>query len=433
MWCCRPSPTIGCEIKVKSDLAALPAFDPYLRELLSPDWDGDFEPILGPLFGDLDLGLMHGEDGKVFAFRNKHLRQLATDPGLGHPPLGDQDEVSGMTATVDEGLRRLLIGHVAAMTPPIHGPARKVFSRPFVQGQANSYGDHANQAVGLTLAWAAENSAVDCQDDIAVGIAGRFWAFLIGLSEEEAALAARLAGGILPLLVSRYGSDSGTDVDDPAWEYMEVISPAIQRRLESGESQLLTEMAAGLEKIDIPGRPDNVGELLGAALFDGLDTLSRNLSNLIYCLTALDPRPLEEVREDRSLVADAYFECNRLHPPLFSTGRFARQAVNIDSTEIPPGTNVELLWLFGNRDPEVFVDPGTFKFGRPRQGQTTFGGGHYVCPGRNIARVLGEALIRAMAGDTFVLSAAGEAKWTPFSMAHTLESMPIRVERRDRQ
>jgi cytochrome P450 len=382
------------------------------------------------LFSDPDLGLMHGEEGDVVAFRNEHLRRLAVDPALGHAPLGDRGEVSGMTASGAKGMRRLLSGHVAAMTPPIHRPARKVFARPFAQGGATAYSDYANRAVDLTLAWAAENSPVDCQDDIAVGVTRRFWALLIGLSEQEATAAAQLTADVLPLLVSRYGSDSGTDENDPAWEYMEVIAPAIQRRLESGESQLLADMAAGLEKIDVPGRPDNVGELLGATLFDGFDTLSRNLANVIYCLTTSDSQPLEAVRRDPSLIADAYFESNRLHPPLFSTARFTHQTVSLDSIEIPPGTAVTLLWLFGNRDPEVFVDPETFKFGRPRQGQVTFGGGSYVCPGRGVAKVVGEALIRGIAGDTFSLSVAGKAKWTPFSMAHTLESMPIEVERR---
>lgn len=410
---------------------SLPGIDGYLNELLSPEWDGDFHPILGPLFDLSDTGLMPAADGSVAAYRNRHLKALAVHPALGHVPANEAEALVPTTAdSATRGLRRFLSEHIFSMNPPLHRPARQAFSRQFTQGKMAAQSDLADQAVDFALRQAADNSPVDCQRDLAIGITTRFWAQLIGLTEEETALAARLAEGAAPMLLAQSKDDVRDSETDLVWEYMEVISSAIQRRLDEGESELLTEMASELETIDVAERPANVGELLGAALFDGFDTLSRGLSNLIYALTMSEGQPLDSVRRDRSLVGPAYFEGLRLHPPILATYRFALEAVDVDSLQIPQGTPVMMLWLFGNRDPEVFRDPEAFMFDRPTRAQSTFGGGAYVCPGRGVTKVLGEALIRGIAGDDFAISPAGKPRWTPGWLSHTLDEMPIDVSRR---
>src|SRR5262249_18495467 len=137
-----------------------------------------------------------------------------------------------------------------------------------------------------------------------------------------------------------------------------------------------------------------------------------------------------QVRADQALIPNAFSEGIRLHPPVSLTQRFTLADVTYEDVQIPTGTRVSMLWLFGNRDPEAFEAPDEFQLQRPVNRQATFGGGFHICPGRSIARVIAEAMIRGLTAPGIEIVASAEAPWVPGSMMHELIEMPVAISRR---
>jgi cytochrome P450 len=84
-------------------------------------------------------------------------------------------------------------------------------------------------------------------------------------------------------------------------------------------------------------------------------------------------------------------ETLRLNSPGAMIGRQAIEDIDYDGLSIPHGTDLILLWLVSGRDPKAFANPNEFVLDRGnRADQYSFGGGPYICGGRNVARIVGE-------------------------------------------
>jgi cytochrome P450 len=189
-------------------------------------------------------------------------------------------------------------------------------------------------------------------------------------------------------------------------------------------------MATDLEAVNGEGKPDDLGLMLGSILMDGFHTLSVAVTNLGYTLLS-EPLALQAVREDRSLIPKAFYDGVRLAPPTIFTQRYALADVEHDGLVIPRGTPITMLWLAGNRDPEVFEDPGTYRLSRPIGRDTTFGGGVHLCPGRNVSKLLAETVLAALTEPDVDISLAGSGfPWLTGSTMHQLEKMPVTLVRR---
>ena len=99
----------------------------------------------------------------------------------------------------------------------------------------------------------------------------------------------------------------------------------------------------------------------------------------------------------------------RLNSPVAMIVRRAIEDIEHDGLFIPRGTDFIMLWAVSCRDPRAFSDPNQFVLDRgTRTSQFTFGGGPYICGGRNVARIVGETLAAEMANGGFALEFAGE-------------------------
>ena len=231
----------------------------------------------------------------------------------------------------------------------------------------------------------------------------RSWGDVIGLTPDESAemgalmrdpdlTFALMRDPDLMFALRRTPGDSGV-VDRAADRYVEIVTRRVDSALAAGDNQLIEQMAADLDDIDVERKPQSLGSYVAANLFDGFHTVGVAVSNALYVLLAAGR--YEDLVRDPGLVPKAFGESLRIAPPLLLTHRYALAGVVHDGVLLPAGTAIAMLWGGPGFDPEVFADPWQFRWDREQRVLFTFGGSPHLCPGRTAAHVLVEHALAA--------------------------------------
>lgn len=410
---------------------------PVLHEAVpANEWAADVVAAADALFRR-GLRVLHDGDGGMAVVGNKAIRGLAENAMVGATP------VEFLTGRANERLRRatsetpsgslaafeaFLRNQVFTMNPPLHAQARRIVARRLMPRAVMGMAGLAEQVMAQVLhEVAAADGPVDLGRDIAGPYVTRFWTRQLGMPAVDAARVQRLMHEMNRMFLFAPTLQDRACLLDAAAEYMELVGRTIAQALDRGDNPLLDHLAAGLENLELPGGPSDLGALVAANFFDGFHTVGVALANAAYGLFT-DPSSLVRVKRDPSLVPAAFTEGTRLASPLMFTTRMALSDVTYEGLHIPAGTPITMVWIAGNRDPEVLDDPGAYRLDRePRLG-TTFGGGARICPGRSAARMLSEVALRALTAPSVEVrlepTAAG---WAPGSAIRQRQEIPVAV------
>jgi cytochrome P450 len=397
------------------------------------------------LFREPGLRLLRNPAGGVVAFRNEDLRQLAADPRAGNTPpgvlaarsYGGQRRRAEAARPVGAALGRLVANQVFTTNPPLHGPTRQIIARPFMPRAVTQLQPLAERIVAELIGDTANQGVIDFQFQFAERLTARFWSALLGMTAVEAAEVVELVRALTPMFFFKKEADELATADQAAARYLDLVSGAVLRTLAGGENALVSTMARDLAALDLEDdpalsgmMPENIGLMLAANLIDGFHTAALGAANAIYALLG-HPEALVAVRDDPGLLPAAIFEGLRLEPPVIVTQRYALEEIIHQDVRIPAGTPILMLWGAGNRDPDAFPDPLAFRLDRPMRGDTTFGGGAHICPGRGVARMLAQAVLSALtAPEVSVERTSGPYQWLDRSTMRQLAQMPLRITRR---
>jgi cytochrome P450 len=130
-------------------------------------------------------------------------------------------------------------------------------------------------------------------------------------------------------------------------------------------------------------------------LAPALDTTISAIGNAIWLL-GRNPGQYALLREDPSLIPNAFNEALRVESPVRGFTRVATHDVRIGDVTIPAGDRVLLLWASANRDERHFPDPERFDVRRSNaNSHVAFGFGVHGCAGQGLARLEGHALLTA--------------------------------------
>lgn len=408
---------------------------PRYEDIENEHWGRQLPAQLEALFARSDVGLMSAIDGSIVLLRNHHIREVATMAEAGNTPpqqLADRaaaDTLSQWEAHEPAGFAKLLANQIFTTNPPLHAPSRRMLARHFMPGPVKQLQPVAAGLAHTLLTDAADRGQVDFGLAVAEQMAGRFWGELLGLTPEEVAGAIELVVAMSPIFQVITPADQMTLVDDAAEAYLDIIETAVRRVLSQGGTPLLNEMSLDLEKIDVPGKPSSLGLSVAANLLDGFHTAGLAISNCVLELLRA-PDALEELRGDVTLAGKAFQEGIRLSPPVTLTQRLALDDMTYEGVQIPAGTPLTMFWAAGNRDPLVFDEPNRFVLHRAGRQSTTFGGGVHLCPGRNVAQLLVEAVLRELVESKIELTLDGEVSWVDWSTMRQLTAFPMQLSRR---
>lgn len=380
---------------------------PALRAFVPGTWVDDLLGTAETLFEAKARGLIRVADDVVLAFRNHDVKQLAVRPDVGNTPtdvLMRRARERGAAVTPDGGFMPILLNQFFTYNPPLHTEVRRVLTRQITPGTVARFSPLAADLLDecMTSAMTADHRTFDLYHDVAKPMAARFWASLIGMTDDETARLIDLLDDLSLVFLADLAPNHADRLDGAVRQYMALVTGAVERSmtdlasLEPLGSSLLSEMAADLESIDIPGRPATVGLMAAGNLFDGFHTMGIGLANAM-CLLVGAAASYHAVRDDSGLAVAAYDEGTRIASPLVLTYRYVLADLDYDGTQLPAGTLVGMHWSAANRDPDAFDDPLSFRLDRSSRALLTFGNGPHLCPGRNVARLVGGLGIARMA------------------------------------
>ena len=118
----------------------------------------------------------------------------------------------------------------------------------------------------------------------------------------------------------------------------------------------------------------------------GVETTYRASGNLLYGLLT-NPDQLRAVRDDRSLLPDAFEETIRWEPPVTVILRRATRDTELAGVPVEEGADVALLLGSANRDERKYEHPDQFDIFRASRQSVGFGFGVHVCLGMHLARM----------------------------------------------
>ncbi len=137
-------------------------------------------------------------------------------------------------------------------------------------------------------------------------------------------------------------------------------------------------------------------QLFTAYLVPSLDTTISAVGSAIW-LFGRYPDQWDQVRENPSLVPNAFEEVLRLESPLQSFSRLSTSDYDVEGISIPVGSRVVVLFASANRDERKWEHPDTFDVKRNTSGHLGFGYGIHLCAGASLARLEGQAILGALA------------------------------------
>jgi cytochrome P450 len=148
---------------------------------------------------------------------------------------------------------------------------------------------------------------------------------------------------------------------------------------------LISELAV----VEVEGRTlddEEIYSFLRLLLPAGVETTYRASGNMLYGLLT-NPDQLERVRDDRSLVPDAFEETIRWEPPVTVILRRAARDTEVAGVPVEAGADVALLLGSANRDERKYDHPDEFDIFRESRQSVGFGFGVHVCLGMHLARM----------------------------------------------
>ncbi len=218
---------------------------------------------------------------------------------------------------------------------------------------------------------------------------------MLGLDKRDHARFQNFYASIMAFLSNLSGDESvtaaGLSAKDELQDYMMPI--IAERRVKPGDDLLSTLCIAeinGERMSDL-----EIKAFVSLLLVAGGETTDKALSNMFMNLVA-NPEQLQSVREDRSLIANAFAETLRHSPPVQMIMRQPDTDLLFHGETIPAGATITCLLASANRDPRKYENPEKFDISRPdlnferaftaAANHTAFALGRHFCVGAMLAK-----------------------------------------------
>lgn len=256
-------------------------------------------------------------------------------------------------------------------------------------------------------------------------------------------ITARYVHKVLPDLMGlpTEGREAMTPFGNAVWATMGPMNALFDSALaQAGNSLEWVDWACSRENI----RPDSLGgEMYAAAdrgeisqqdaklltltiLSAGADTTVITMANAINALARF-PEQYQILRNDPSLLRNAFDEALRWDSPSRMAGRIARQDVRIDDYIIPEGTRCGLMFSTANRDPRKWDAPERYDIRRDLRGQLGWGQGIHMCVGKALAQAEADALLGEIVSRVAHIEPAGEPEPWMTTIGHGPIKVPVRL------
>lgn len=171
---------------------------------------------------------------------------------------------------------------------------------------------------------------------------------------------------------------------------------------------------------------EEAGLLVRSLLTAGLDTTIFGIGAMLYCL-AQHPVQWAKLQAEPRLVRSAFTEVIRYMSPAQTFFRTTNSNAEVSGIQIPEGQKILLCLAAANRDPRQWQDADQFQVDRRAVGHVGFGYGIHVCVGQQLARLEGEAVLKALISQVALLELDGEPRYRMNNTLHGFDRLPMRI------
>jgi hypothetical protein len=332
-----------------------------------------------------------------------------------------------MAPGVPDSFRRLgelLTRMLLVRDPPDHTRLRGLVNKAFTPRVVESLRPRAAAIVAELLDAAIPRGAMDVIRDLATPLPVVVIAELLGVAAADRERFKHWSDDVAVVLDGSIRAAGLPAAASSCAELCEYLRRTLAERRRAPRDDLLSRLLAARERDDALGEDELVATAV-LILLAGHETTTNLIGNGVLALGER-PEAVERLRRAPELVPAAVEEMLRFDPPVQTTSRAAREAVEISGVRIEPGIEVDLAIAAANRDPAQFRDPERFDLAREPNRHLAFGLGAHFCLGAPLARLEAQvafaALVRRVPG--FKVERAGLQR-RPGLVLRGLEALPI--------
>jgi cytochrome P450 len=161
----------------------------------------------------------------------------------------------------------------------------------------------------------------------------------------------------------------------------------------------------------------------------GHDTTSSSIAGGMKALIE-NPDQLKKLKENSELLNNAVDEIIRWVTPVQHFMRTTTEDYTLRGRRIEKGQSVQLLYISGNRDEEIWPDPFKFDISRENNRHVAFGYGAHVCLGQHLAKMEIRAFFKELLGRLDSIEMTGPAKRVQATFVSGLKTLPVRYKLR---
>ncbi|MEJ1968100.1 MAG: cytochrome P450 [Rhizomicrobium sp.] len=226
--------------------------------------------------------------------------------------------------------------------------------------------------------------------------------------------------------MQRKDRDPSTNVIADFFTYFNAVTEA--RRAHPG-----TDLASVIANGQVGGAP--LGPVETASYYiivatAGHDTTSSSIAGGLRALIE-NPDQMQKLKDNPDLLNSAADEIVRWVTPV---QHFMRTNMGDDYTlrgkTIKTGESVQLLYISGNRDEEVWPDADRFRVGRENNRHVAFGYGAHLCLGQHLAKMEIRAFFKELLGRLDAIELTGTPKRVQSTFVSGLKTLPVRYRLR---
>jgi cholest-4-en-3-one 26-monooxygenase len=276
--------------------------------------------------------------------------------------------------------------HLLNMDPPDHARYRRVTSHWFTPRSIRQMDEKVARVTHEVLDSAAEKNEVDFVQDVSAKITIAVIAEMLGVPRRDWDLLFRWTNeSIAPQDPEFQKGTPHETLERARMELFGYFAELAEDRRKRPTDDIVSVVANGT----VHGAPLPVVELLSyyfLLVVAGNETTRNAMTGGMLALLE-NPGEWAALVADPGLLDSAVEEIVRWTTPVIQFARTATADYRLRGKTIEKGQAVCLFYASGNRDEEVFADPGVFRIGRDPNPHIGFGMGEHVCLGAHLARL----------------------------------------------
>nr|WP_240979878.1 cytochrome P450 [Streptomyces sp. HNM0574] len=210
------------------------------------------------------------------------------------------------------------------------------------------------------------------------------------------------------------------------FEYGRALAAA--RRGKDG-GDLVSALVNSAPSDGVPLSPQDFDNYFLLLVVAGNETTRHAISHAMHALIE-HPEQLRLLQRDPSLIPGAVEEFLRWASPVYHFRRTATRDVELRGKRIRRGDKVVLWFASGNRDEDVFEEPGRFDVTRRNVDHVTFGkGGPHFCLGNSLARMEMRIMFEELLPRIADIRLDGEVRRVRSNFVNGIKELPVTVTR----